>query len=479
MGRHLKRRRKTWYFQLDVPSHLQSHYGKKRIEETLGTRDEKLAEAKAKKRAGELKLEFMALEGSPEACELLARAEYRKNSKAVERGALDVADAPEGDPAGFGAELAMDAIIEKRGRKFDEDGDPILSDIERAEVEGLIDGLLKRSGKEPKHRDRYEPSFKELAEEWIKSWENSRDRRPSNTASQYRSGIRVFSDYWGDRPIREVTEPDAAQFVELLKKLPPSYGRGRLTGMTLQQSIELTEGEPSGLATSTIKRHMVVLAQIWDWAKSHGRCAGDNPFRIRLPRAKKKGFLHWEPQDLEKLFQHRPKRDDVVEVFVAALYTGMRLGELCELTWAGMREERGIPYIHIDDGKTEAARRNVPLHSELSWLLKRRTNDEELVFPTFTPEGPRKTGTNDASKLFGVWKRSAGFTSRRLGLHSARKNFVSQLRGRGVAQSDVALLVGHEAGFTFDTYDTIPQTLERMRGIVELIEYPALGFAGR
>lgn len=479
MGRHIKRRRRTWYFQLDIPAHLQTHYGKRRIEETLGTRDEKLAEAKAAKRAGELKLEFMALEGRPDAREVLSRAQYEGNVKDVTSGVLDIPDDPYHDPAGFGVEVALDKVIDKRGRRFDEDGDPILTEAEQAEVDGLMDGLRVFRGKEPRLRERYEPSFKELAQEWITSWEHSRDRRASNTASQYRSGIRVFGDYWGNRSIREVTEPDAAKFVELLKKLPPNYGRGRLKGLSLNESIEAAGSGATGLSSSTIKRHMVVLAQIWDWAKNLGRCSGDNPFRIRLPRAKTKGYVHWETPDLEALFRHRPKREDVVEVFLIALHSGMRLGEICELKWSGVREEGGVPYIHVEQGKSEAARRNIPLHSKLHWLLDRRTSDEELVFPSFTPEGPRKAGTNDASKLFGVWKKKAGFVDRRRAFHSTRKNFVSQLQVRGVAQSDVALLVGHEQEITFGVYGTMPQYLERMRAIVELVDYPGLEFPGR
>lgn len=474
MARYLKRRRRGWYFQLDIPADLRHHFdGKARIEQTLSTRDERLAQAKADQLAGEYKLKFMALEGSPDAQQALQRSTYEKRVGEVVGGQLVAEGGPEDDPTALGVELAAESIIERRGRTYDHEGDPVLSDVEEAELRGLLDGLRKLQGKPPKHRDRYEPTFKEVADEWMTSWKASRERRPSNTASQYNSGIRVFADHWGKRPIREVTERDAAEFVELLKKLPPNYGRGRLKGLTLQQSIDQSQGELTGLSSATIKRHMVVLSQIWDWAKQHGKCSGDNPFRIKLPKVKKLGHLPWETPDLEKLFRHRPKRDDIVEAFVASLYTGMRLGELCELTWGHVREEDGVPYILIEDAKTEAGRRTVPVHSKLAWLLeKERGGDEELVWPTFTPEGPRKAGTGDASKLFGAWKTRAGF-GRRFTFHSARKNFVSQLEQNGVAQSEAARLVGHEVGFTFGIYSPRGLKLKRLQELVELVEYPA------
>lgn len=476
MAKHLKRRKRGWYFQLDIPQHLRPHFGgKARIEQTLSTRDETLAEARAQKLAGEYKLKFYALEGRPSAQEEVAQRVYQQSAESVLSGEIAAyVDRPEVDPVEFGAELQIEKVIEKPGRKYDSDGDPILTEEEQAEVSGILDALRQRRGKAPQHRNRYEPAFEVVANEWLSSWESSRDRRPSNTAAQYRSAIRVFGDYWGKRSIREVTERDVAQFVELLKKLPPTYGRGKLAKLSLQQAIESTSGDLRGLAPATIKRHMIVLNQIWRWAKQHGRCGGDNPFQINLPKVKKKAYLAWELQDLQKLYNNRPKRDDIAEVFTAALYSGLRLGELAELKWGRVREEEGVSYFLVDDPKTEAGRRKVPIHSKLAWLLEKpRGAGGDLVWPTFRPEGARRSGTGDASKLFGAWKRSAGFMSRRFTFHSSRKNFVSQLEQRGVHQSEVARLVGHELGLTFGVYSPGGLNLKRLQEIVELVDYPA------
>lgn len=75
MARYLKRRKRGWYFQLEIPAHLREHFGgRARVEQTLSTRDERLAEAKAKQLAGEYKLRFLALEGVPDAKQALTRS---------------------------------------------------------------------------------------------------------------------------------------------------------------------------------------------------------------------------------------------------------------------------------------------------------------------------------------------------------------------------------------------------------------------
>lgn len=474
MARHLKRRRRGWYFQLDIPQHLRHHFGgKARIERTLSTSDETLAAAKAAQLAGDYKIKFMALQGNAEAQKALHRTTYENRVQEVTSGLLVAEREPDEDPAEVGVELALDQLIETPRRRFDNDGDAILTDVEQAAVLGLLDGLRKVRGETPKHRDQYEPPFTEVADNWMVSWEANPDRRVSNTSAQYRSAIRVFGNYWGERTTREITEVEAARFVEKLKQLSPKHGRGRLAGLTLEDSIGATKGEEVGLSGASINKYFVVLRQIWDWAKPLGYCRGDNPFKIKLPLVRKKPHLPWEMQDLTTLYKGSPKRHDVVEVFTVALYSGLRLGELAELTWGNVREEDAVPYFQLVDTKTDAGHRKVPIHSRLAWLLKKKRGGEgDLVWPTFTAEGNRKAGTGDASKLFGDWKRRLNFNTRRYTFHSSRKNFVSQLEEKGAQQSEVARLVGHEVGFTYRVYAPNGLGLRRLQELVELISYP-------
>lgn len=89
MAKHLKRRKRGWYFQLDIPQHLRPHFGgKARIEQTLSTRDETLAEAKAQKLAGEYKLQFLALEGRPAAQQEVAQRVYQASAESVLSGEI-------------------------------------------------------------------------------------------------------------------------------------------------------------------------------------------------------------------------------------------------------------------------------------------------------------------------------------------------------------------------------------------------------
>lgn len=95
----------------------------------------------------------------------------------------------------------------------------------------------------------------------------------------YASTISLFADWWGALPIRRLRHSDAARFVEeVLKRLPPSYGRTKANRRRpLQEILAPCEGGGTGLSAATINRHVGTLKTIWAWAKKLGYCDGDNP----------------------------------------------------------------------------------------------------------------------------------------------------------------------------------------------------------
>jgi integrase len=453
------------------------------IEETLGTRDETLAAAKASRKAGEYHLMFLALEGDQRAQKELeigdgaaVRAEYSRAFAEATAGEIVAYADGEDDPVAFGVEMAIDAIVDPAPVEVDRYGQPVpvLTPLQEARVAGLADGLSQHQGRNPRFREQYEPRFKEVADKWLEGWKAAPGRRPSNTGAQYAAAIRLFDEYWGDRPLREVTERDAAEFVELLKQVPAGHGRGKLAKLPLREVIALHGKEGSGLASPSIKRHLLVLKQIWAWAKPLGYCSGDHPFTARLPRHRARPYLGWETGDLQMLFGAPPLRRDIYEAFYIAMFTGLRASEVADLTWGQVREEQGLAYLAIEDAKTEAGWRKVPLHSKLQWLLqKKRGRDGDPVFPTFNPEGGGKRRGDDASRLFGdSWKRRLGITSRRHVFHSARKNVTRIMEENGVAATAWARVIGHEPGFTYGTYNPDALSLRKCAEIIELIDYP-------
>ena len=75
------------------------------------------------------------------------------------------------------------------------------------------------------------------------------------------------------------------------------------------------------------------------------------------------------------------------------------------------------------------------------------------MFPALKPGGPDKRIGYDFPGVFSKFRQSLGVTRKRLGFHSFRKNLTTCLDNReGAQETDIQALIGHERGFTLETY---------------------------
>jgi integrase len=102
------------------------------------------------------------------------------------------------------------------------------------------------------------------------------------------------------------------------------------------------------------------------------------------------------------------------------MFSAMRLNEIASLTWGQVRTADGVPFFQVEDAKTPAGNRQVPVHPSLSWLLSRpRGAATDRLWPGFNPEGPGKKPGADAGRDFSRFKAGRGFTDRRKALSTA------------------------------------------------------------
>jgi site-specific recombinase XerD len=60
-----------------------------------------------------------------------------------------------------------------------------------------------------------------------------------------------------------------------------------------------------------------------------------------------------------------------------------------------------------------------------------------------------------------------------LSFHSLRKNFATALDNAGATRDDIAALIGHERGFTLETYSG-GKGLKALQAIMQRVKYPRL-----
>ena len=475
----IRQRGNKWEAKLRVPTALVEEVGRKMLYRTLRSLDRRSAELEAKAWELELKAGWHEkLHGTaPTIADL--RALYERVKEQAERGDFVI----EGDPEAYDE---FTAGIEHELEKLEEDiGRREFTDAEQARVAALQDAQMVRQGRRPAKRAELEMSFREIADAYLNLWRTTAGLKETNTEQQKRATFELFAAFHDDRPIRQVSRGDAASFFDQLRQLDPNWARTgkkhaagyKIDWRDLQRRFG---GRARGLSDNTVNRHANTLSELWRWAEGREHCEGKNPFdghrRSIRPGKNKHGYVAWTTEELLTLFSPPPKRDDLTEVMIVALFTGMRLNEIASLTFGQFGEEGGVRYIDVTDAKTTAGIRKVPLHRSLGWLWERAdgANASERVWPKFSPEGPGRKPGGDAGKDFSRFKRGRGFEDRTKVFHSFRKNFVGQLEEAGVPQNEVAEIVGHEkAGMTFGVYGR-KLSLQRMAEVVSLIDYPGV-----
>jgi integrase len=160
------------------------------------------------------------------------------------------------------------------------------------------------------------------------------------------------------------------------------------------------------------------------------------------------------PAEFERLLVHLPTH--TLRVLAIAYYTGMRKGEIINLTWDKVDLDHRWIDLAAEDTKTDEARR-IPIGDELLDLLKsipRDIHDNYVIHYRGKPiRADVRMSVRAACAAAGiVYGRRAkdGFT-----LHSLRHTFNTMMRKAGVEESVIMNITGHRTYQMFLRYDTI------------------------
>ena len=242
------------------------------------------------------------------------------------------------------------------------------------------------------------------------------------------------------------------------------------------------------LENSTIKMHLSFLAVYFEYLRVEvGAVPQDrmNPFKgQKLPEvnrkvAAKEKRLAFTVDDIRRLdtelrkkaFSNTASDQDraLYDVFTFAIYTGARREEIGKLKIGSIAND----IITIEDAKSHAGNRLVPVHSKLKPLLARLSegrSDNDFLFRKLTTAkyGHR---TDAIGKRFGRIKKALGYDSRYV-FHSIRKTMITRLEQSNVPENVTSDIVGHKkiAGLSYGLYST-GTSIEQRRDAIEMVSY--------
>lgn len=238
-------------------------------------------------------------------------------------------------------------------------------------------------------------------------------------------------------------------------------------------------------AVQTQANYLSALACILDLASARYHDAPPiqaNPFRLHKLHTAKSRTSYEAFTDNEVIALLRGLQEagevELFDVASIAAYSGMRIGEICNLQPEHIIVINGVHLFQVLEGKTSNAARIVPIASKILPMVLERCQKPYNGFLFYRASITDRADGKRSSwyvNRFGRLKRDILPESENKVFHSYRHAVISKLNAAGVDEGRVALLVGHSSGSTesFTTYSkSVPERIvKELQGYVELISY--------
>lgn len=217
-------------------------------------------------------------------------------------------------------------------------------------------------------------------------------------------------------------------------------------------------------AAASINRELELLSRIFSMAVDNGLVEVNPRSKVKLLKLnnERKRILASDEED-RLMLAFNEKRAHLRPVFLIAIYTGMRRGEILSMRWADVDFASGTIYIPMSkSGKPRTVPMNAVVRDELS-KLKQDAKESEFVFSnarTGVGIGDIKTGWKGLCEMAGV---------KDFRFHDLRRTFSSRLSHRGISPYVIRELMEHRsflmtARYTYATEEVMTNAVESLVG---------------
>jgi integrase len=275
---------------------------------------------------------------------------------------------------------------------------------------------------------------------------------------------------------------DTGYIVEQLAEFAGDDDATRITRDDLLRWRDATKS--AGIGNNTWNNRLSMIRQVFARAVADGKLPSNPTDQLRLPKARGAQRLPYSDADAALILNAaRIEASPALRwAHWVMAFTGMRVGEVLQLTGADIRQDGGIPYIaiHEDDaGKSvkNSERRNVPIHRALiaeGFLdYARSVAPSDPLFPDKRPDRFGQRGGRGWN-LVGKWVRdTVGITDQRYGPdHSWRHRLEDELRAAAVPEEVRDAIAGHARKTTGRVYGVRGVALSRLHRALSKVSLP-------
>ena len=322
----------------------------------------------------------------------------------------------------------------------------------------------------------------------IENYVDEKGKIRDRSIDEVKHSLSHMIEEWGDIPIGSITREMTTKFKGHIRKIPRNRKKNpQYRDMEFHELVNMDIKD--SISTTTLNKHLGYCSSFYEWSVTHGYST-INPFKgMRLkrtvrPRDERDRFSELE---LKKIFGrdnyiHYTNIGDYIQytnvekgkyafayywVPLIAVFSGMRLGEICPLYLDNVRRIEGHhrkrrwcfdileePNRTDKRLKNQSSRRVVPIHDilieqlgfiEFIELLKKKDPKRERLFQELLyREG---NYNKNVSTFFNKrYLPSLGLKTDKKNFHSLRHTVSDHLKQKGVEPHFINELLGHSSG---------------------------------
>ena len=299
---------------------------------------------------------------------------------------------------------------------------------------------------DPKSICAKDQSFGDVLQLWL---ENGQAKSKGATVNKYRNLINThILPTLGNLPITKIDAPTINSF--LRKELE----NGRLDGN-------------GGLSPSYVRSMMIVIMSAVKFAADEKMC---EPLRSQIikPAEKKKELNILTPEQQRVIETSCCSSKDLTKLgILISLNTGLRIGEICALTWKDVDLTQQVIHVRhtvarigcgngntsskliIDSPKTQSSMRDIPISEKLTNILKTKKEDAKSEYIISDSDGFVSPRTYD----YRYHRMLAEMGVPTVNYHTLRHTFATRCIEAGVDVKSLSEILGHaHVSVTLDTY---------------------------
>ncbi len=201
---------------------------------------------------------------------------------------------------------------------------------------------------------------------------------------------------------------------------------------------------------ATVNRMIALMKRIYNLAIREDMALKNPCWKVAMLKEDNRRDRILTAEEFDRLVEELPEH--ILPIVYLGYYTGMRRGEILQLTWKKVNMQEGFIDLEPKDTKTSEPRR--VYFNECLWNIFRKANKvrnlrSDLVF-TYKGRPIRsiRKGFENALERADI----KGFR-----FHDLRHTFNTNMRKAGVDQTVIMKLTGHKTFSMFNRYNTVDQ----------------------